>query len=411
MRILHIIATLSPAAGGPPEAVRQLVKAYIEVGAGIEVVCLDNPEAPYLAGIPCQVHALGQSYLGRYAFSPRLWRWLDENACRFDGIVMNGIWTFPGVATRFSARRANKPYGVFAHGALDPWFNRQYPLKHLKKLIYWPIQHAVLHDALAVFFTTEAERDLAATSFNPHDWKSVVVPYGIIDPEERRKHTAQWDGEERRARPDERGKSPAEQVELFRKHLPELSGRRFVLFMARIHEKKGADMLIEAFAKIAGLDAGLDLVIAGPDQTGLQGRLEQQARKLGIDGRVHWPGMLGGDLKWGALRACEVFILPSHQENFGIAVVEALAVGRAVLISNQVNIWAELDADGVGLVEEDTSAGTERLLRRWLALPQDEREAMAERARPCFVRRYAMNRAAIAINNVFKSAERVPAGI
>jgi glycosyltransferase involved in cell wall biosynthesis len=119
---------------------------------------------------------------------------------------------------------------------------------------------------------------------------------------------------------------------------------------------------------------------------------------------VHWPGLIGGDLKWGAIRACDAFVLPSHQENFGIAVVESLAVGRPVLISNQVNIWAAIESDGVGLVDDDTLEGTERLLSRWFELPAAERDVMAARARASFIARFAMNRAAVAINNVFVSA-------
>jgi len=385
LHILHIIASLSPAAGGPPEAVRQLVRAYLDVGAGIEVVCLDDPSASYLSGIPCPVHALGQSYIGRYALSPRLWKWLHRNVCRFDGIVMNGIWTFPGVAAHFAALHAQRPYGIFVHGALDPWFNRTYPLKHLKKLIYWPIQHAVLRDAQAVFFTTDAERDLALTSFTPSQWNSVVVPYGINDPEGV-------------------GRDAAAQVGALYCRFPRLRSRRYLLFLARIHEKKGADLLLEAFGNVAESVPDVDLVIAGPDQEGLLAKLQQQARSLHINGRIHWLGMIGGDLKWGALRACDAFVLPSHQENFGIAVVEALAVGRPVIISNQVNIWTGIDADGVGIVEDDTLEGTERALRRWFALSAAEREAMAARARPCFMRRFAMNRAAKAINQVFATA-------
>ena len=144
-----------------------------------------------------------------------------------------------------------------------------------------------------------------------------------------------------------------------------------------------------------------DLVIAGPDSVGLQARLESQARQLGIYGRVHWPGLIRGDLKWGALRSCEAFILPSHQENFGISVVEALSVGRPVLISNQVNIWPEVEADGVGLVDDDTRYGVERLLRRWFALSAEERDAMAARARPSFLARYTMNRTAMVIKELF----------
>jgi glycosyltransferase involved in cell wall biosynthesis len=275
---------------------------------------------------------------------------------------------------------------------LDPWFNRKYPLKHLKKLIYWPVQHAILRDAEAVFFTSTAERDLALTSFKPSHWTSEVVPYGINDPEE-----AGWD--------------PDAQIEAFYREYPERRGRRFLLFLARIHEKKGCDLLIEAFAKIAASVPDVDLVIAGPDQAGLQARLERRSEKLGINGRVHWPGLLVGDLKWGALRACEAFVLPSHQENFGIAVVEALAVGRPVLITKEVNIWPEIVADGVGLVDEDTLEGIERLLMRWFSLTAAEREATAAGARASFIRRFAMDRAAVAINQIFAAANRAATAV
>ncbi len=389
MRILHVIDSLSPAGGGPPEAVRQLVHAYGDAGAEVEVACLDRRDEPYLKGIPCPVHALGERRLGRYALSPRLWRWLGQNASRFDALIMNGIWTFPGTAVRSAARRAGRPYGVFVHGALDPWFNREYPLKRVKKMLYWPIQHVVLHDARAVFFTAKTEQELAETSFRPSRWNGVVVPYGLVDPEGK-------------------GSSAASQVEEFQRHLPALRGRRYLLFLGRIHEKKGCDLLLEAFAQLTEGAPETDLVIAGPDQVGLQARLQSRAEALGIAGRVHWPGMLGGDIKWGALRGCDAFVLPSHQENFGISVAEALAAGRPVLISNQVNIWQEIKDDGVGLVEDDTLAGTARLLRRWFGLAAEERDAMAGRARQCFKERFAMQRTAAVILATFNAPP--PAG-
>jgi glycosyltransferase involved in cell wall biosynthesis len=385
MHILHIIDSFSPATGGPPEALRQLIKATRDAGTEVEAVCLDNPHAEFLSDIACPVHALDQSYLGRFAFSPRLWRWLLANAGRFDGIVMNGIWTFPGLALYLAASRKRKPYGIFAHGALDPWFNRKYPLKYIKKLLYWPVQYAVLRHALAVFFTAKAERDLAKTSFWPSKWNSVLVPYGITEPEESKG-------------------GPAGQIEEFYRELPELRGRRYLLFLARIHEKKGCDLLLEAFAKLADAVPDVDLVVAGPDQMGMQAKLMGMAGLLGVAGRVHWPGLIGGDVKWGALRACDALILPSHQENLGISVVEALAVGRPVLISRQVNIWREIESDGAGLAGDDTLEGTVRLLRRWFDLLPAERAAIAVRAQPCFAARFSMRRTAVAINDVFGSA-------
>ena len=137
---------------------RQLIKAYMQNGMSTEVVCLDHGDAEFLQCIECPVHALGQSYLGRYALSVKLWNWMDNNIDRFDGVIMNGIWSFPGLAMCQIARRHHKPYGVFVHGALDPWFNKKYPVKHIKKKLYWPIQHHVLKHADAVFFTTQRKR-------------------------------------------------------------------------------------------------------------------------------------------------------------------------------------------------------------------------------------------------------------
>ena len=382
MHILHVIDSFSPATGGPPEAVRQLIKATHASGTEVEVVCLDPPRAEFLRDLACPVHALDQSFLGRYAFSPRLWRWLRANAGRFDGMIMNGVWTFPGFALRAAARRARRPYGIFVHGALDPWFNRKYPLKHLKKLIYWPLQYVVLRDAAAVFFTTQTERDLARTSFRPNHWKSVVAPLGIMEDE----HA---------------GQDPSREIEAFYGALPELRGRRFLLFLARLHEKKGCDLLIEAFARVADMAPDVHLVMAGPDQVGMQAKLESRAEQLGIAARVHWPGMIGGEIKWGALRACDALILPSHQENFGVSVAEALSAGRPVLLGYPVNLWPEIENDGVGMADNDTLEGTVRLLQRWFNLPAAERDAMAARAQPCFAARFSMERTAVVINEVF----------
>jgi glycosyltransferase involved in cell wall biosynthesis len=366
----------------------------------MEIVCLDEPDAPFLKSIPCPVHAVGQSVLGTFGLSPRLWRWLKVNAQRFDGIIMHGIWTFPGLAVRFAARSSGKPYGVFTHGGLDPWFNRTYPLKRLKKAMYWPLQHAVLHDATAVFFTTAMERDLAVTSFRPSHWNSVVVPFGINDPEESRINS-----DSRVTGTSDASPNPSLQIEAFYQSSPQLRDRPYLLFLGRLHEKKGCNILIEAFAKIAATRPNVDLVMAGPDPTKMRPTLEKLAEKLGTASRIHWPGLVGGDVKWGAIRASEAFVLPSHQENFGIAVVEALAVGRPVLISNQVNIWQDIEGDQVGLVDDDTLEGTERLLRRWFDLLPPEREAMGARARSSFVRRYTTKQSALAINRLFSSSQ------
>jgi glycosyltransferase involved in cell wall biosynthesis len=145
----------------------------------------------------------------------------------------------------------------------------------------------------------------------------------------------------------------------------------------------------------------LDLVMAGPDEAGLQPQLEGQAKRLGIESRVHWTGMLEGDLKWGALRGAEAFVLPSHQENFGVAVVEALACGVPVLISDKVNIWPDIARDEAGIVNADTAEGTYRSMAALLAMAPEERRRMVSNGVACFRARYEMRKTAQALSDLF----------
>ena len=382
MKILHVIPTLSPASGGPAEALRQLVRAYSEIGVEAEIACQDEPDSAWIANFcignfAAQVHALG----GRgntYGRSPLLRDWLTRNVTRFDGVVAHAMWTYAGVAAARAAR-GRVPYAVFPHGMLDPWFKRRYPLKHLKKYLYWPIQYPVLRDAKSVLFTSTLESELAPQSFWPNKWTSLVVPYGTNEPPS----------------------DTQAQREAFEKLLPQLTGHRFLLFLSRIHEKKGCDLLVEAFASVAAQHPEVDLVIAGPDQEGLQAKFAALAQQHDVADRIHWPGMLTGDAKWGAFRTCEAVILPSHQENFGVVVAEALACGRPALISNQVNLWPQIEEDQTGLVEPDTLDGTRSLLTRWFALSQLDKDAMSERASLTFKKRYSMKNCAVKIRDLF----------
>jgi glycosyltransferase involved in cell wall biosynthesis len=274
---------------------------------------------------------------------------------------------------------------VFTHGMLDPYFKRRYPLKHVKKWIYWLLaQYWVLRAASRVMFTTELERDLATKTFWLWHWNPMVVSYGA-DPQ----------------LPEIDALVPA-----FYERCPELdvqdADRSYLLFLSRINPKKGCDLLLQAFAAIAPAHPNLHLIMAGPDPSDLRKELQPIVDQAGLNHRVHWPGMLKGDAKWGAFAISDAFVLPSHQENFGIAVAEALACGRPVLISDQINIAPEIEADGCGIVEQDTLAGTTRLLERWLALTPEEREAMRHQTKLTFARRYDMRRNSALILRIFE---------
>jgi glycosyltransferase involved in cell wall biosynthesis len=380
MRILHIIATLNPAAGGPVESVKTLM-SYSSIGYNGEAVTLDDPNAPYLKEIKFPVHAIGPTSTN-YGYTPKLVPWLEANRDRFDGIVVNGLWQYCGLSA-LRAIAGKKPYMVFTHGMLDPYFKRAFPLKHAKKWPYWAgVEYRVLRSAYRVLFTSEAEKELAEQSFWLHRWTPHVVPYGSAGP---------------------RGDAEKQKEDFFAK-CPEARSRRYLLFLGRIHRKKGCDMLIDAFAKVAGDDPGLDLVMVGPDQQGWGTELKEAAKRLGIEERVHWPGMVTGEAKWGAFYGCEAFILPSHQENFGISVAEAMACSKPVLLADKVNIAEDIAKDGAGFMELDTPEGTLRLLQRWIALPAQEREKMGEIAVECFHRRYDMQENAKTIIRLFETA-------
>lgn len=355
--ILHVLHSLDPASGGPAEGQRLICEAHVRGGGKSEVVTLDASNAPWLREWSVPVHALGRG--SSYGWTPELGPWLAAHASRFSAVIVHGLWQWQGVGTWLAARRVSVPYYIYPHGMLDPWFRRAFPLRHLRKALYWRlIESRVIRDAAGIIFTAEEERLRGRSTFSP--WcakREIVIPLGTTPPGA--------DRESLRAR--------------FLANFPELQGKPFLLFLSRIHEKKGCDLLLEALLRSGSRQ---HLVIAGPcEDAGLLARLKAQAAGLSVT----FAGPLWREDKWAALAAADAFVLPSHQENFGIAVVEALASGLPVLISNKVNIWREVVADGAAVAEDDTVDGTVRLLERWRTADQDGmRRAAAESHRVRF---------------------------
>ena len=145
------------------------------------------------------------------------------------------------------------------------------------------------------------------------------------------------------------------------------------------------------FHRILAPDSEWHLLMVGPDQVGWQADLESLSETLGIKNRITWAGMLRDERKWAALAASEVFVLPSHQENFGIVVAEALACSIPVLISNQINIWREVQSENAGFVEEDTLSGTINLFEAWNRLGEADRSTMRANCRRCFDRHFDLD--------------------
>ena len=343
------------------------------LGHSEEVVTLDHPDDPWVRDFPVATYAMGPAD-GNYGYCGGLVPWLRVNAEGYDAVVVHGLWQHQGLAVWRALMHGPVPYFVFPHGMLDPWFRQRYPIKHLKKSLYWALaERRVLRDAKAVLFTAHEEARLAAQTFRPYEVNPSVVGYGVTLSDTARRVSA----------------------EAFLQAWPAAQGQRIVLFLGRLHPKKGADLLIEALPAALKREPRLHLVMAGPDDdSGTRAALEAQTARLGVTDRVTFTGMQTGELKWSALKAAEVFALPSHQENFGIAVVEALAMGVPVLISDKVNIWREIVQDDAGLAEPDTSKGASMLLQRWLALDAQSREQMKLQAEGCYQRHFHMSAAA-----------------
>lgn len=383
MKVLHVIASMEPSHGGPCQGVRNIAHRLRAQGHSWEVVCLDDPHSKYLARESFPIHALGKAR-PPWGYHPDLKTWLEYNLPRFDGVIINGLWQYPAyVVSRLAHYPDAPPFFVFPHGMLDPWFQKAKGrrLKAVRNWFYWKfIEQKVIGRARAVFFTCAEEMRLARGTFAPYRPQNEInVGYGVTEPPV---YTGQM-------------------TDAFTQKYIDLERAPYLIFLSRIHPKKGIDLTIKAYAAtyhaspVTKSSAIPHLVIAGP---GLETEYGTAMQKLAIDlcppGHVHWPGMLTGDAKWGALYGAEAFVLNSHQENFGIAVAEALACSTPVLISDQINIWREIAEDKAGLIASDSEAGATEIFLQWQNLSPESRVGMKKAARHCFEKRFDINSSA-----------------
>jgi glycosyltransferase involved in cell wall biosynthesis len=399
---------MDPASGGPCEGIRNSIPELEKLGVYNEVVSLDDPQASFLGKDPFMITALGPGK-GPWCYSENLLPWLIKNFERFDAVIVHGLWLY----NSYAANKAIKQLGrkrvtgsnipklfVMPHGMLDPYFQRASgrKLKAIRNWAFWKIiEGKLINNADAVLFTTETELQLAREPFRPYKPKKEVnVGYGIKTPPA----------------------FPSLTKHTFFERFPALDKAPYFLFLSRIHDKKGVDLLVEAYASLISKRAKLakakpvpagfsdehsfedesfpKLVIAGPGlETAYGQKIKQSVESSDqLKDAIIFPGMLLGEEKWDAFYNCEAFILPSHQENFGIAVAEALACGKPVLISDQVNIWREIERERAGIVAKDDLEGTSTLLERWQQLPASEKLEMSINAKNCFEKNFAIAPAA-----------------
>lgn len=378
MRVLSIIPSMNPADGGPVSGLASYVSEMEKFGWTNTVVCLDPPNAPWLNGKAPFFTALGPGVLS-IRYTSALGRWVRENAHRFDVAIVHGVWNWASAGGGRACRAAGLPYVLFTHGMLDPYFREIKPLKHWVKQIFWIGQGPVLRDADYVLFTARQEAFLARGAFWGPSWRERVVKYGA-------------DG------PSPIGKQ--DRVAAFRSSMGLSQNQPYLLFLSRIHRKKGTDVLVNAFALIAQEYPDLHLIVAGPDPDNLVVGLRSAAAAGLVSQRVHFPGMLLGDMKWGAMEGAEAFTLLTHQENFGIVLAEALAARTPVITTTKTNIWQELKESGAAIICEDTLEGGVQALRTFLSLTPEQKAEMREKARVGYEEQFTSAAAAQDLANV-----------
>jgi glycosyltransferase involved in cell wall biosynthesis len=391
MKVLRIIPSMNPASGGPCQGIRNIIPELKKEGVENEVVCLDDPGEAFLGKDGFKIYPLGPTKTP-WQYSPKLVPWLQENLGKYDLVILHALWLYHGYALlkvikRLKAAGIQVPkFYVMPHGMLDPYFQQagERKLKAARNWLYWKlIESKVVHEADGVLFTCESELLLARKPFRPyHPKKEINIGYGVQPPPVLKA-----------------GMEPA-----FKAKCPGLDDQPYFLFLSRIHEKKGIDHLVEAYSTLLDKYPGTDgaraplpkLVIAGPGLDTVYGKQIQGMATTAnaLSKSIFFPGMLLGNEKWGAFYGCTAFILPSHQENFGIAVAEALSCGKPVLISYQVNIWREIVENGAGIAADDSSPGAELLMDAWMKLSAHSKTSMQEKALKCFQEEFAISTAA-----------------
>lgn len=381
MRLLHVLTSVDPSTGGPANVLLRLSRVQAQRGHVVRVITADDPatigavtEQMSLAGV--EHRACGPMH-GPLATGPATRREI-EAALRagVEVVHVHGVWQHTPHAGAAAARAAGVPYIMRPCGMLDPWSLRQGWLK--KRIFLALVARRHLNLAAALHYTTETERRLVEPlGLRP---PTFVIPNGL-------------DWVEFEPLPP-RGAFRAAQG---------VGARTLIVFLSRVHHKKGLSLLLPAFARLP--DTGAMLAVVGPGEAEYVEELRVQAASLGVGERVIFPGMIAGRGRLEALRDADLFCLPSYQENFGVSVIEALGVGTPVLISDQVNICSEVAAAGVG---EVVPCEVEPLAQRLAAMLADRPRLaeMAARARPWVERTFRWDAIAAQIDAMYEQVVR-----
>lgn len=345
LRVLHVIPSMAPGWGGPAAAVAGLTKALKELGVHSEIVTTtDESEGQLLATPHLTRHCFQRGWAARAwtAYSRPLAAHLERAVGNFDIVHVHGLWNFGSLMAGRIAKRRGVPYVVSLRGELIGLRVRR---KQIKKRVYLALLlNAVLDGADALHAVSAAERDHAERL--GIETPVFVCPNGV--------DLADFDAFVARRDAEFLGEHRA------------LQGRQVVLYLGRIDALKGLEVLAQAFADVASGRDDVALLVAGRDQDGTLARVWRTLRRAGVAEHAAFAGFLTGNRKSAALSRASVFVLSSHTEGFSNAVVEALAAGLPVVISEQCN-FPEVERAGAGFVVSAEAAAVAEAIAAVLA--------------------------------------------
>lgn len=342
MRILHVVPSYLPATryGGPIYSVHALARAQVRLGEDV-VVFTTNVDGPGSSPVPLSepVDRDGVKVwyfpcgVGRRLYrSPVMGGALQTQAGTFDVLHLHSVFLWPTTVAACVARRERIPYVIAPRGMLvDELIRRKGTL--IKRAWIEIFERANIAHAAGIHVTSEVEKnELKALGLKSQ--RVFVIANGIDLPASAEVQTN--------------------------------AGRPYVLFLGRVNWKKGLDRLIPAMAYAPGID----LVVAGNDEEGYRPHLQEIANRHGVADRVKFVGPVDGAKKWSLIRGASVFTLPSYSENFGIAVLEAMACAVPIVVTPEVGLADEVEKAGAGLVVPGDPALLGEALASLLADPR-----------------------------------------
>ncbi|MCX5661677.1 MAG: glycosyltransferase [Planctomycetota bacterium] len=352
LKVLHYLQAVRLEHGGVVRAVLDLGATLAGRGHEVTLVTVDGRDAPpewskpTPAGeqrrVPTLV-AISRSESLRDQIKPFV-----EQASL---VHLHGPWQRQNLVVAGLARKLGKPYVLTPHGMLDDWSMSQKPIK--KRVYHALFAKGLLERAAFIHCTAQAELDQAKRWFGRG--RGVVLPYVVNFS----------------AFATLPGPEPA------RRLFPVIADDRLkLLFLSRLHIKKGVEALIDAAALLKKQGPDFTLVIAGPGDPGYINQLKQRIERLGLAGQTHLVGLVSGVDKTSLYQACDLFVLPTSQENFGLVLVESMACGTPVLTTRGTDIWREIEAGG-GIVRDANPATIADAVRELAA----DRPALAQRGK------------------------------